>query len=176
MGKHTHHHRWSENVTYESLDRHDCPRTVAQVPKTRADTSRRSLHIQPILLVHRRPNVLLQILGSDLDVHGIGHLHRLSLNGGDDAFRILLSSCTWSRCLRSPRSVRRRVLLLDRGGGLSSSPIRLAGICVGGRLGSRGWRGLGENLLAELLNNLQSSFAVDLRPTLALLKDCGTAN
>ena len=102
-------------ATHQSLNRHDSARTVTQVSQTSADASRRRLHVQAILLIYRRTDVVLQILGGDLDVDGVRDLHRLALDRGDHTLRlILVGGRMRRRRLRRGRVVDWCVLLLDR--------------------------------------------------------------
>lgn len=94
-------------------------------------------------------------------MHSIRNLHRLALDRGDLPL-LLLSLLLRSGGLRRGRVVGGWVDLLD-GGGRSFLRRAFSGL-LGRFLGFGGSRGLGfgEDILAEVLDKLQRSLAVDL--------------
>ena len=98
------------------------------------------MDVQAILLIHRRTDVVLQVLGGDLDVDGVRDLHRLALDRGDHTLRlILVSGRMRRRRLGCGRVVDWGVLLLDRRGRLAGLGVRLRRVRgSGGRFSAGG--------------------------------------
>lgn len=154
--------------THQSFDRHDSPGTVAQISKTRTDASGRCLRVQTILGINRRTNVVFQVFRRDSDMDGLGHIHRLALHRSDSVVNVItVGRCVRSRGLGCCRVVDRRVLLLNRRGGLRRLGLGLDGSIVGrsGGLGTGSGNRLREDVFAKVLDDLQSSLAIDLRRT-----------
>ena len=120
------------------------------------------MHIQPVLLVHLGPDVILQVLRGYPDVHGVRYLHGLALRGSDLVLLVL--------ALLLGRTSLGRARLVDRGLDLLDSLLDdligrlggLLGLVVLRLLGRGGGSRLRENVLAKILNDLKGCLAVDL--------------
>lgn len=112
------------------------------------------MRVHAILLIYRWSDIVLQRLGCNSNVDGLGNRHGLALLGRHGL--ALLSGI--SRCGRRHLGV---------GGGrlIGGRLLRLDGLGFAGGGGcGRGRRdgGLGECFLPEILNELESGLAVDL--------------
>ena len=154
-------------LTHRGFDGHHSTRTVTQVSETSADTCWGCLHVHSVLVVHRRADVVLQVLRCNLNMHGVRDLHRLTLDSGNFA-RVFLALLLGRRSLGCASFVDRSVHLLDGLlNGLVCRLCRLLGLGLLRLLGRGGGGRLGEDVLAEVFDDLQRGLTVDLYATAA---------
>ena len=133
--------------THSSFNGHDRPGTVAQVTQTGADSRRGSLDVQPILVVDSGSDIVLEVVGRDVDRDVARHLHG---RPGCRADLFLGTGFARSRRIVAGQAFRGGLdvgsLRFDRASGFSS-----------GHLGR-----LGQTLLAEVRNDLERRLSVNL--------------
>lgn len=136
-------------AAHRRLDWHNSARAITQIAQPGAHTGRRRLDIHPVLVVDWGPDVLLQVLRRDADVHCIRYLERLTLLSRDlPLARLLCLLLLWDCRLGSRRGTLGSVLLLDR-------LVFILSLLRNGNF-------FREGVLAQVLNELERRLAVNL--------------
>src|SRR5258708_20718546 len=77
-------------MTHNGFHRHNCAAPISKVPEASANTRRGRDSVEPITVVDRWANVVLQVVGGDADVYRLGDLERFA-DFSRDPFIVLCS-------------------------------------------------------------------------------------